>query len=455
MNIVYETSNILARGRLGVGDRRVLFVTFCPWIEEPSLLTEGFGERFLAREGIDAVHVVTAKNDWFQNDDTRECIEVIKEIASNYDLVVTYGSSMGGYGALNFGPILGARRIIAQIPQFSIWRGDVPHEERWINEAHKYPRICDHMKDPLPEGCRAYVLFDPYYKPDRRQVHKITEYKDVTLVKLPFIGHTGVDGEILKYIVMSVVAGDETDLAGAAYRAHRASKRQSGVYYFQIARLRPSLARETRLALLVRAGILDPGNFKIHHEVARELSSAGRHLEALYVLKVQTLIHPGKGALFSHIAQIHASLGDASAALENAETAVRLSPSTSWFQHHLASLLSAAGRNEEAMTAQEQAISLAPLNAAYQCQAGRIADALGNRAAAVVFARRATELAGDNFYNWHTYAHVAERADMIEVALSAAERALELAPDNRYCRSHVERLRVAVAESPGDHDLPA
>ena len=101
---------------------RSAVVTFSSYVHHRTLDRPGFGEAFLLKYGIDAVHVVCRGNEWFQYDDLRPALELAAREIGGYENRVAYGLSMGGYAAINFSDWLGVDRVIAIAPQYSITR---------------------------------------------------------------------------------------------------------------------------------------------------------------------------------------------------------------------------------------------------------------------------------------------------------------------------------------------
>ena len=77
-----------------------VFVTFTSWTDDLTLDREGFAEAFLRGEGVDAVHVISRDNRWWQHAETLPAMAAVRAATAGYARVVTYGSSMGAYAAV-------------------------------------------------------------------------------------------------------------------------------------------------------------------------------------------------------------------------------------------------------------------------------------------------------------------------------------------------------------------
>src|SRR5271166_1854620 len=169
---VFRNGDFVVRAVTGF-DSSVCVVTFDSYSDLRTLDRPGFGERFFEENRVDAIHVIARANDWYQHDDIFEICRAVAAIASNYRRVYAYGSSMGGYAAIRFGALVGAKAAIALSPQFSIDKSIVPFERRWSGDAKRIrfvaERKTDHSFAPL-----AYVSYDPFDL-DRRHVELFRE----------------------------------------------------------------------------------------------------------------------------------------------------------------------------------------------------------------------------------------------------------------------------------------
>ena len=61
----------------------------------------GFGEKFLGPRGLSAFHFISKWDHWYQPASVLQGIRVVKALIDErgFSHVVTYGASMGGYGA--------------------------------------------------------------------------------------------------------------------------------------------------------------------------------------------------------------------------------------------------------------------------------------------------------------------------------------------------------------------
>lgn len=167
----------------------------------------GFGFLcFLARE-----------NHWWQTHEMAEALQVTVDVRRGYGRVVTYGHSMGAFGALQFAADIEASAVIAMSPQFSINPTRAPHEVRWRGEAGKLEFIHDSIERvALPE--ETYLFYDPGFAPDRPHIRSIRQaHPTIIPVRCPFSGHYQVDQLIEMRLATSLIH----DVALGSFDARR------------------------------------------------------------------------------------------------------------------------------------------------------------------------------------------------------------------------------------------
>ena len=169
-----------------------LFVTFVNWRKEPQLTDPGFGQSFFLKRGIPAVHVVTAGNNWFQSAEMVGALAACRRVMSWHARTVTYGSSMGGYGALLFSGLLEPDAAVAISPQFSIRRG-VVEDRRWAGLASQLPFVFDDMALGISAAAAKSLFYDPG-NADAEHADRFRQL-GVRCHALPFSGHPS--GELL------------------------------------------------------------------------------------------------------------------------------------------------------------------------------------------------------------------------------------------------------------------
>ena len=254
----------------------VCVVTFGNYADDPAEDRPGFAEAFLNGRVIDAVHVISRRNDWYHTADMPGAIAAIRA-ALGGKRVFTYGSSMGGYAALRFAGALGAVGVIAISPQFSLDHRVVPWERRWRPEAARI-RFLAWPDDPAPP---ATVFFDPRGS-DARHVALWAAGRVVVAMPLPYSGHPSgaflAELGLLRPAVLDILAGRFD--AAALVRAARARRRWAGRTFAALADAQPAYRRRWALRLMRRAVAAAPGSTQYASELAIRLHRAGAVAEA-------------------------------------------------------------------------------------------------------------------------------------------------------------------------------
>ncbi|WP_368658037.1 tetratricopeptide repeat protein [Metabacillus halosaccharovorans] len=181
-------------------------VTFDPW--KHLWNKEPFAYQFLIKQGIDIIAVRKRREDTFHQDLTIEEFQTtISSLCQTYRHQVVYGSSLGAYCALYYGPVLNCQ-ILAFSPRnpghpvFGIplkYKVDFKHDLTINAHSHLSP----------------IISYDPKDTVDNNYVEKelINAFPNATFLKCEYAGHTTIKyfleiGE-LKSIVLSVLNGEE------------------------------------------------------------------------------------------------------------------------------------------------------------------------------------------------------------------------------------------------------
>lgn len=303
-----------------VGDRGgTLVVTFGSYTDEPTLDRAGFGERFLRRERIDAIHVINRVNRWYQHPETAAALAAVRAVAQDYERVITYGSSMGGYAALRFAAACGADTAIALSPQYSVDPAVAPWETRWQPDVAQ-TTFAEPAYDPVP---RQYIFYDPRVAPDDRHVALFAAAAPAQLVPLPFGGHpvsallaeTGALQAALRAIVES--SFDPADVRARV----RAGRRRSQHVYFTLARRATPRRPELAVRLLDRAEAIEPESHIVSAKAAL-LDRLGRHDEAAPLHRAAVERTPTNALAWIALALHREATGDAAGAADALRRAI-------------------------------------------------------------------------------------------------------------------------------------
>jgi len=136
---IFRSSELAVRSVCDFGSKTCV-VTFDGYTDIRTLDRPGFGEGFFQSHQIDAIHILSRENDWYQYPELPSAARTVAELVKRYDRVVAYGSSMGAYAAIRFGGLAGASVALAISPQFSIDPRVARFERRWkLDRADRLP----------------------------------------------------------------------------------------------------------------------------------------------------------------------------------------------------------------------------------------------------------------------------------------------------------------------------
>lgn len=193
-----------------------------------------FGLEFAAKYGIAAVGVGAMYNHWWNADDFDPLMEKILALAAGRP-IITYGSSMGGYGALISSGALNAEAVIAASPQVSI--GPLaPWEPRWASDLAGVQFRFGPTRELMSKTARVYLLWDNMHRPDHRQATEILDLPNVVPLPLPFAGHPVLgamrESGTLSAAIRSMIDGTLTQ---ESFAVHARRRRHSSAYHATLA----------------------------------------------------------------------------------------------------------------------------------------------------------------------------------------------------------------------------
>jgi pimeloyl-ACP methyl ester carboxylesterase len=203
----------------------------------------GFGEAFFEGRGVDAIHILSRENDWYQSLELDRALGAVREsLADRSGRVCAYGVSMGGYAALRFARLLGAQTAIALAPQFSIHPSVAPFDRRWRESSTlRFRPEINGVFEPPP---RTIVIYDPSVPEDAAHAALIMQQGPIEPAPILYAGHSAglmlAQVQLLGEFVIEVLegGGDVRRLV----RTARQRRRNSAQYWASLAR-RASVGR--------------------------------------------------------------------------------------------------------------------------------------------------------------------------------------------------------------------
>jgi|GEM_PF-1411411 len=186
---------------------------------------EPWAYKFVRENGCSHIAVMARRKDWYR---CPQLIAHLQKLAADgtfaaFDKVFLTGTSMGGFAALAFASLAPGATVIAFNPQTTLDETLVPWEERFgMGRARDWSLPHSDCAYEIDEVARAFVLFDPFFTPDRRHVDRL-EGDNVIRLKTWCSGHFSPvflrRANLLKPIMQHALDGTLT--ADVFYRLYR------------------------------------------------------------------------------------------------------------------------------------------------------------------------------------------------------------------------------------------
>ncbi len=227
--ILHEDDDIVVIHRPGAS--AFTLVTFAGMGERPQ------GLRFWARDPVEkldlhAIGFVGKRANWYPAQAVARAAPHIRALLRGP--AIGYGFSMGGYGALKHGRLLGLDAALAVSPQVSIDPADVPQDRRYHHNFD--PRLNAGMAvapDDLPGF--AVTLADPHHPLDRLHAEAAGPPGRVRRIWLPFMRHGTIarltGSRLISEVLALVLAQDPDGLC----HLMRSRRRDSRHWHHQLA----------------------------------------------------------------------------------------------------------------------------------------------------------------------------------------------------------------------------
>lgn len=162
-----------------------------------------YGNGFLQKNGFTAVFFITKIHNWWQSDEFDNAIGIANEHTRNYKRRITYGQSMGGYGALLASGLLNSLALVTS-PQTTITAKNIPLHPVWIEHISKFPTVRDDVCTQIKSSLNVVVVYDPANTIDHQHFTYISDHPNVSRMIIPFSTHN-VPQAMLEMGVLSEV----------------------------------------------------------------------------------------------------------------------------------------------------------------------------------------------------------------------------------------------------------
>ncbi|MEM9582371.1 MAG: phosphoadenosine phosphosulfate reductase [Pseudomonadota bacterium] len=194
--------------------------------EHGNRLPWGFG--FVQKQGWSILGMMAHDWSWYRDEDVYAFFDRLKaeKFFDQFDHVVFYGASMGGYGACAFSAACPGASVVAISPQATLDRDLCSWEKRyqvaWIRD---FSGDYGYAPDMTQAAEQVFILYDPLEPPDAMHA-ALFQGNNVTKLKCRFQGHRIASGLIQMGILQPIVSGcvDGTLTRSEFYKLLRARR---------------------------------------------------------------------------------------------------------------------------------------------------------------------------------------------------------------------------------------
>jgi hypothetical protein len=325
---LFRSDDLAVRRVAGFGGP-LCYVTFASYTDDRTLDRPGFGEEYFRGREVDAIHVLSRDNRWYQHPELMDALAAAAAMTTGYEKVIAYGSSMGGFAALRYGALCGATVGLALSPQFSVDPAVAPFDRRWADDV---ARIAFRDDAALPLLPTQYVVFDPRDAHDRRHFDLFAAHSPTIPLPIVHGGHPVgsylVETDMLRALLNLVEQGVAEP--GAFLRELRDRRRRSGHYFFVLADRVPTHRPRQKVALARLAAGTQSDNPLYRSALGRALDAAG-DFDAAYEAHCQAIAMPRAGMHQVHNLMLHhEARADYDRALEVVERLIAENPDVLW-----------------------------------------------------------------------------------------------------------------------------
>ena len=356
--LVHEAGPI--RLHLWPGEGPATLIIFGPGRMQPPAPDRWWGHGLARWLGWRTLSLSSAAQDGYPADAMAEVLPLI--LAHAGPLRVTYGFSMGGYGALKYGAALGARVSLALSPRASIDPADIAQERRGqhVLDTRRHAGMAVAAADlaALP-----IAVFDPIAPVDGAHGRFLAAMPGMVAVPMRHAGHGTpaviVESRCLPEVLEHALAGDAAAAAAALRRARRASPSMLSA----IASALESRGRARWAASFAAAAdaLRAPGRPERALEArARALHATGRFQEEAAVLREWLALEPAVLEPRLRLAHCFLAMDATEEAVGAIREAIAAGPVDQRLRAELVAALRRLNRANQAIVAAREAVAAAP-----------------------------------------------------------------------------------------------
>lgn len=361
--VIYESDEIYVYFIEGSRNKSAV-VTFSSLKER----IKGFGEEFFYKNRIPAVHFVAKHDDWYQNGSSDAACVAARAYLDRlgFGQVMTYGTSMGAYGAARSSSRLEADRCLLLAPQWSANPATAPHDRRWKGQAKSIRFIHDDMAKHISKTANKWIVADMASQ-DADHARLYADIPNTKIINLPAAGHF-IPEFLLRCGALrdTVMGAYEGDLFAQKILARTRPVRGSLANYWHNlsviaerteARIEEALKKRKKkssrptirsVAYAQKACEMAPNVERYRHRLTSLLLEKGQLAEAMRMLGEDATKNPYDIRIWRGLSRAYSKLGHPEKAVLFARFALSLSPTNPDLTRVLARSLYAANQRDEA-----------------------------------------------------------------------------------------------------------
>lgn len=150
-----------------------------------------WGYSFIEQQGWSMLGVLAGGWTWYREPWVYEQFDDLKNLGffDQFNRVVFYGASMGGYAACAFSPAAPGCDVVAISPQSTLNKSIVPWETRYkIAWDRDFNGRYGDASEVSKSASQVYMLYDPYEPLDSRHASRFNG-DNIVHLRAPFLGH--------------------------------------------------------------------------------------------------------------------------------------------------------------------------------------------------------------------------------------------------------------------------
>jgi pimeloyl-ACP methyl ester carboxylesterase len=187
-----------------------------------------WGGRTVSQLGHSYLGFVSKTPNWFPSSSMTECLRLQKNWLLQFDEIIMYGHSQGGYAALRYADEAAATAVLAVCPQFSIDPSEMEGKDKRFHDHFQGRNHHRGIKsEDVKADVKAFVIFDPRHRLDVLNI----KYIEAVIPHLQKIRVYGTGHQTIRAIAGSrpldeILKAVISNSYLKVYRAIRKAKRQ-------------------------------------------------------------------------------------------------------------------------------------------------------------------------------------------------------------------------------------